>query len=295
MHGSDVKFYKYLSPTATIATLENKTLKWTCPKLFNDPFDLPCEVDFSFSPSELAVAFIEEQVRLVYDIEEPIGDMSHDLFKILIHTRNNKNKTSKELFRKSIQQGSSDIETGLSNGIEKLRACYRSFRENFSILCVSKVYDNLLMWAHYTEKHTGCVLKLRCFPEMDRPLCMAQKVVYQSTYPLIANLEDYVKHLTGQIKLDYDKIFKTFILTKSKEWEYEQEWRCIWVLKDKKSGFDFDPMVPEELEGVYFGCNIDNNTEKRIVQLIQESYPLTKIYKARTDIQNYKLLFDQIL
>ena len=73
MHGSDVKFYKYLSPDAATAVLENRTFKWSSPKLFNDPFDLPSEIDFSFKADELAEALLDEMAHLVYGDQEPLS------------------------------------------------------------------------------------------------------------------------------------------------------------------------------------------------------------------------------
>ena len=35
------------------------------------------------------------------------------------------------------------------------------------MLCVTEEHDNLLMWAHYANNHTGAVLELRVMPEED--------------------------------------------------------------------------------------------------------------------------------
>jgi len=150
------------------------------------------------------------------------------------------------------------------------------------------------MWAHYAADHSGCVFKLRCLPELDRPLCAAQEVSYQSQYPLIANLSDYVKHLTGQVPLDYDGLFKVFAFTKSRHWSYEQEWRCVSLLRDKDAGFDYDPLVPEELEAVYLGCRIEDSVKDKILVLLTSNFPDTRVFQAEPDIQRFALTFAQI-
>lgn len=295
MHGSDVKFYKYLSSDAAVSVLENKTLKWSNPKLFNDPFEFPSEIDFTFDGDELAEALLDELVQLAYGPEEPTGNREHPLFAMSMITRRNPNKPDARVFRAYMANANRDAANRYDRDKIGLRDFYRSFRDQFAVLCVSKKHDDLLMWAHYAQSHTGCVLKFRCLPEKDRPLCVAQEVKYQSEYPLRASMNDYVKHLTGQVELDDDNLFKVFALTKSEHWKYEEEWRCISLLKDSKSGFDYDPMIPEELEAVYLGCRIEEPTKKQVMMCISEQFPQTQIYQAQTDTQNYGLIFEQIL
>ncbi len=37
-------FFKYMSPGTAKTVLENSTLRWSSPILFNDPFDVPREM-----------------------------------------------------------------------------------------------------------------------------------------------------------------------------------------------------------------------------------------------------------
>lgn len=294
MHGSDTKFYKYLSPDAAFAVLTNKTLKWSNPRLFNDPFEFPAEMDFSFDGDELAEALMDETVKLAYGPEEPNGNIEHPLFAISMITRRNQNKPEEDVFRRYMADSMKETAHRYNQDISGLRDFYRSFRDQFAVLCVSKIHDDLLMWAHYAQNHTGCVMKFRCLPEKDRPLCMAQEVKYQSEYPLRAGLHDYVKHLTGQVELNDDNLFQVFALTKSEHWRYEKEWRCISLLNNRESGFDYDRMIPEELEAVYLGCRIDEATKNQIKAILLDQYPDAQIYQAHTDVQNYALRFAQI-
>lgn len=87
MHHSKSHFYKYLSTNAVKAVLTNKSVKWSSPILFNDPFDMPTKFDFDFSGAELAEALLEEQVRLVFSDEEPAGNIDHPLFAMILLSR----------------------------------------------------------------------------------------------------------------------------------------------------------------------------------------------------------------
>lgn len=83
-------------------------------------------------------------------------------------------------------------------------------RNRLGILCLSERPDNHLMWVHYARKHTGFVLGFDAsadfFHEDSRIL---RKVIYQDG-PSVLPEPDL-----------------TACFHKSKEWTYEQEWRCV--------------------------------------------------------------------
>jgi hypothetical protein len=56
MHSNDVRFYKYMSPESAIASLESGAMKWSIPKLLNDPFEFSVSMDFQFTGKEIANA-----------------------------------------------------------------------------------------------------------------------------------------------------------------------------------------------------------------------------------------------
>ena len=297
MCGSDVRFYKYLSSGAAVSVLTKKQLKWTNPKLFNDPFEFPTEVAFQFDGLDVAEAILEEMVRMVYGAEEPsinVDSRFNEFGAVLMQSRRNKNKPTPKEFRVFMAGAAKEMAENYTRGKDKARDYFQTLRDNYAVLCLSKKHDDLLMWAHYAEKHSGCVLSFRCLPEKNRALCAAQKVNYQSEYPLRSSLPDYIKHVTGQTCLDDEKVYLAFALTKSDHWKYEEEWRCISLLADHKTGYDFEPIIPEELEAVYLGCMIEDSTKEQVMECLQSQFPDTHVYQARTDSHSYKLVFDKI-
>jgi hypothetical protein len=104
------------------------------------------------------------------------------------------------------------------------------------ILCLSKVRDDILMWAHYAGGHKGL-----CFEfdgSDDRPFFgEAQAVVYDDYRPL-------------PLDEDADKQMERVLLTKSPHWRYEREFR-IFLPDRGRTAIDF-PV--ESLTGIIFGC-----------------------------------------
>lgn len=57
-------FYKYVSSEVTKIILVNRTLRWSSPLLFNDPFDVTQELRLNFNEAELNQALAEEMAAL---------------------------------------------------------------------------------------------------------------------------------------------------------------------------------------------------------------------------------------
>lgn len=81
------------------------------------------------------------------------------------------------------------------------------------LLCLVERPDNLLMWAHYGDSHKGVCLE---FDTSEWLFRLAAKIHYSETYPLVDTANQTP-----------EEIMRETLLRKSKEWEYEQEWRIV--------------------------------------------------------------------
>lgn len=105
-------------------------------------------------------------------------------------------------------------------------------RSEYPMVCFSSEEDNLLVWAHYADGHTGIAVH---FDATIVPWGAAQRVDYQHEYPnvlLPSDLDD-VPRLTSRC-----------LLTKSVSWEYEKEFRLIDYP-------DPQPGVARALDGIF--------------------------------------------
>ena len=46
-------FFKYMSAATASLVLTKRTLRWSSPVLFNDPFDVPREISFGYTPDDV--------------------------------------------------------------------------------------------------------------------------------------------------------------------------------------------------------------------------------------------------
>lgn len=148
------------------------------------------------------------------------------------------NADDRQLFEMAVQVAAAEESEG--SGYSPVEVFVRHQLENCKgVVCFSEKRDNLLMWSHYAEKHKGFCLKFETRGEYwDRLL----SVKYQSKMP---TAKGTVRKRGTAIDLT------TFLLVKSKEWEYEKEWRLIRDVCDQLMGYP-----GESLKAVYLGARV---------------------------------------
>jgi len=111
--------YKYSNfETGLERIVLNKTLKFSHPSIFNDPFD--CNEDL-----------------LKVDISAEVLDKTIDELDI------NLTPSRREQIKK------------LYNNPNTLSSMLKKHKDKFKISCFSKLNDEVLMWSHYADKHKG--------------------------------------------------------------------------------------------------------------------------------------------
>ena len=131
------------------------------------------------------------------------------------------------------------------------------------IYCLSAVKDEILLWSHYSEKHTGMVLEFKSRPG-DTPFGRAQPVEYREQYPNVS-----------MIGTDIDR-WRALVLTKSKHWEYEKEYRII----DQQNGPGLCDFPDHLLAGVILGCKMPERMKADVRQWISARSKKPLIYQA---------------
>jgi hypothetical protein len=129
-----------------------------------------------------------------------------------------------------------------------VREIATSFRGDTGLLCFSRVWDNILMWSHYGNSHTGVCLGFDIAG--DR---YDMEVVYQPSPLQIRTKAD--------VNFDFAQ---RMLRTKYEVWSYEQELRMFVKLNDPPDAddlnwFDFGPDL--ELKEVIMGlqCSAKDN------------------------------------
>jgi hypothetical protein len=171
-------FFKYMSVATAAIVLQNRTLRWSSPVLFNDPFDVPRELSFGLSPEDIVQALARRMTNL---IEEPPEDTSRLEFKVRLRVETVKRDVSPELKAKLLA-GIADTAAAhrpTGQAMDALRAMWRDWIPQFRILCLTESPAHAAMWYHYADQYRGVVLEFRCDDALDNAWLAARPVTYQ--------------------------------------------------------------------------------------------------------------------
>lgn len=231
----------------------------------NDPFDF--QLNFNFS---------------LLDTDEKINEYLNLMYQ---GYRNNNELTPDDLIvlQNIITRNKSLIKTNPTEFANKyMQYVLANNKKHFGILCLSKSWNNILMWSHYSENHTGfCVgFNKKKLIELNHFECGT--VIYTRKYPLI----DPLKHK----KMSFEESIKESF-TKSIDWKYEKEFRLskIWypeIPTKAERLYQFDDDIIDE---VIIGLEMSSNNEKEIREICRrKNIPVFKIKKV-----DYKFTLDR--
>ncbi|RBN50625.1 DUF2971 domain-containing protein [Flavobacterium psychrolimnae] len=148
----------------------------------------------------------------------------------------------------------------------------RQINEMYGICCLTTKKDNLLMWAHYANSHSGICIGFDTETLYKSDKVMILKVNYSDSFPKIPLFENGV----GMLSLT---------TTKSKHWEYEDEYRLSKHFAPKTSIKLKDDAIRE----IIFGCNIDNQSREEIISIVKIKSLKIKLYDCKIDDKEFKL------
>lgn len=232
------KYFKYNNEW-TQRIFKNNEIYFAAPKDFNDPFDSVMKFEYPKSPAE--------RERFLLWVRE---NYPHIL-----------GATTERQITETVRKG--DDISYMETVCEEL--AYQMQNEN-AVFCMTEKKDNILMWAHYADQHTGFCLEF----ENDNPFfSRVRPVIYRRCLPK----EDLVKFLMSSSI----NPLPLYLVTKAEDWAYEKEWR----LAEPGTQPGQRKYPPESLMGVIFGCRTDDKNREQIKQWCRERDPRPILYKAK--------------
>jgi hypothetical protein len=165
----------------------------------------------------------------------------------------------------------------LRNVIEKMTAGHIKAARQWRIYCLTPYPDSLLMWAHYGEKHQGICLEF----DGKRQFGLGYRVNYMDKLVLVWP-DDFRNETVG----------KAMVLTKSKEWEYEHEYRMMAREEALDPTFpvttknNYFPLPTGALTALIMGWAAD---KQKIRDLVRKLWPDLKVRRAIKRPHEYHL------
>ncbi|MFJ3369750.1 DUF2971 domain-containing protein [Pseudomonas sp. NPDC086251] len=290
-------FYKYATPETAIAVLQNRTVRYSSPLTYNDPFDVQTGLHFDFDPDQLHEKLIDFLEKFASGSEVLAINQSNPWGELALIARR---KYPRHGFDKQrwLDMTAPDFNESLLPIIKETRLQYQQYWHNslatMRVFCVSEERDNLLMWAHYAQDHTGVVFEFLSRPEDDNVLSIAQKVEYVSSPPPFFTEQEWLESVFITGGFDAEALHRRYVLRKSMDWNYEKEWRVWYPDASPDSPHDFMPIRDNELPRLFIGCRAASEFSSEIIELARTSFPNIKIFKANRRTDAYRLDYTEV-
>ena len=271
------------------------------PSEFNDPFDSLVYVDTDLIIKNLFNPKIQHQLAQWLNINKNLENIlpKEKLNNILsvINEPVPEYQTTMKLAKPQIE-----------NMINYIVSDSLIFLKNYPyIACFSETPYSPTMWAHYADSHRGFVLEYDRNVETHSCSNCKNKCPYEHFDIMLPVVYSDERFNASNFVISYfsTKLFKTstnifipeddklamhkVLLHKSKDWEYEKEWRLISLCKTT-------PRVIQKPIGIYLGVNMPINVKKEFCNFalqngikVYEMYidQTSKIYKINSrEIKN---------
>lgn len=251
--------YKYLTLIGLQRILNSGRIRFTQASALNDPFECwPCFDRFKESLRQRSLKRLErERGRL----------------------------TPSELIR-----GEAYIPYLVEDGSRKFIEVQR---ESHPMLCLTTESNNLLMWAHYSDSHGGCVIGFDdAHPffnkEKPSPITKLMQVTYSETRPVLPSFEECMNN---------EDAHKMILLVKSLRWSYEKEWRMFakphvanFRGRDQKGlPLYLHDLPPDSVREIIFGHNVSREDRRGLTKLAHSKYPHLRFFEARLNPREFDL------
>lgn len=260
--------FKYVTISTLEKILDGKSLKFTNPIDFNDPFD--CNFPgYSLSKKQIEKSIKNSFKKLGVNINS-IKNISNEINQL--HTKIH-----------------NEFETHLST----VRDDWDKLISKYRILCVTDKRDNILMWSHYAESHKGAVLGIDfSFLSGKKP----DPVTYERygewfkrkiDFEIDKAIHSIARSTFDGSSSDYtEDVFSQNVMTamaeyfyfKRDDWRYEREHRL--VVQSGALPNDLCPIPNTSIKEIIFGVNTENEGAKRIATKAKTINGSVKLYKA---------------
>jgi hypothetical protein len=220
------------------------------PLNFNDPYDSALSIIFK--------DLIDDKIKLIKQYFWQQKDTQGKNKKQLSILKTNHSKNIFQKFNKY-----SVVE-------EKI-----NFVNTQGVTCFSEINDNLLMWAHYSDRYQGICLE---FLTEYEPFNKIKKIIYTSQLPIV----DILTILSDDKNSSVDDLY----CKKSKSWKYEKEWRLIQKVAGTSNIYPISA-----LKAIYFGPNIEREIRDIICIITQSQSHEVEFWEGKLSGKNFKIEF----
>jgi hypothetical protein len=242
--------------------LRTNEVFFSSPSAFNDPFDCHMPADYSAGTTAMVRRSFESTLKQKHP------DWSDHYIRA----------AAKQAFRAGHHNDRGLQRKVFADHVDK----------RLGVFCLSANVGSALNWAHYSRGHSGFCVGIRTAALVilssyllygRNMLAPIASVNYQDEYPFI-----------DRFKMNPREQFSIGLLTKSKEWEYEREFRLLLFERTNVSV----PLPPQSIERVVLGARISPENKEQILALVREHQSQALVFQAEPHTNQFRFVFKPI-
>jgi len=245
--------YKYVSAEDALKILSNKSLMLSNPKKFNDPFDC----------YEGLINYSKIPKSKVYELK----------------------KKYKEIYPEAIEKINVALELNQTNDLTQ---AFRNFGmpnvlSKIGVTCFSKNPNQLLMWSHYGNSHSGICIGfnlVKLYESLEK-IPFSDKMLLKINYKKEFTAKDYF--------LDKGTILH-WLKTKSHHWSYEEEIRIVYTKLVLNQ--NLNRLVKFEAEAaaeISFGATFSFKENIKLITVLRKNFKNIDFYKVNLKESSFEL------
>lgn len=279
-----------------LAVLQSRTVRYSSPLSFNDPFDIQAGLHFEFDINSLHDKVLDRIEALASGAKEPSVDTENVWGKIVLSAREHfgTHGFPRARWKEMTKNLFGELTQLIQETQREFQRHWESMLPRIRVFSVTEEKDNLLMWAHYAVDHTGATFEFWSLPDEDNTLSVARRVEYVETPPPFFTETQWVNFLTGLGEVEGDALFRRYAYIKSHHWSYEREWRVWYPYSNSSEKFDVVNIRPSEFKAIYLGCRMHPSQKEKILHLVKANFPDAQVFQAYKNEGTYSLRFEKI-
>ena len=273
-------FYKHTTADTAKLILANRKLRWSMPKLFNDPFDVPETLVENLDENSTANGFVEITKILALNPELPDPQHLSDIGLTLLSLFRIINDQSRDAFLSDDEPYKFDFGM-IRSGFQDWRNHWRTLYKELRVICFTERWDSASMWDRYSEGHRGVVIEFECIERLDSAWLAAKPVKYTDESLWCNTPLGFASLMLYEFDYAIKKIYEEHTHTKTSDWAYEKEWRVATFSRPEDTGEYSDWLYhKDEVAGVTFGAQASDQAKVELKSILQTHFPQAKIWQA---------------
>lgn len=271
----------------SLKNLEEDTIWLSSPKNFNDPYDCSHCADYAKLSSKLLSRGFNNLPN-ISEIKKYIDPKTFNAIQASNDPYNEFMRQMDILVAKEYPDKANEIKNAFKDLKRKLyedlsRVASERIKDSFKVCSFTRNRDSILMWSHYASLHQGFCI------EYDISKYSHRDYLTRFLYPIIYSerMLDVTKLMEFSMENDnFNNLYYSLsALVKSKEWEYEQEWRLVFG----HGVFEEDRAYPvNKPKTIFLGTKISHENQQILIDIATRKG--IDVFKMKLESNSFKLV-----